>query len=812
MLYYQETIAVKEEIQNILFETEKKQQQRKTCELEQERLLQDLATAQKRLEIANQNDILVDMNRSIEGLRTQVRDLEYALTEHEKAIGKLKRIQDAFSGELRWLPCSMDNPERRMHILQHLGEYGDTPDQKTDAFLEIKKAAETIAEKLNTDKVHLQDHLKQLSDQIQEYRDRITELDANILQFPPAIQKAKKLIAMEFEKKGIQADVKTLAEYVESIKDEAWRGAIETFLGRKRYFLIVDGVYCKTAIRILKEKGIHDATVVMTDKLAHHEVKKGSAAEQLQIHNIYARQYANYLLNGIHLCADLDELHEYPKGGLTREGMLAKGYAVSYMNIKKTEMCLGQNAILLQKKAAQEKLDACCSEKQRVKQELEVLNSRRDSLSLVNWNDTDLVFSAPDSYRADSEKNASLKADIQKYTNNPAFQAVLAEQQKAEKLYKEAFTAQSQNSGRIEVLKKDISYLENQLIHLRRELQEKEKEYNEQKLLRLELNRPMKEEYEKLRTKSSSARAITPKYVAELKGTVNAAEKKLEDAQLEYCRLAETDITRRGAAFIPFYREQYHNIATVRIEEARNQMEEKGKELESAFMRDFIGEISEAIRTAEDEIALINAELKQLPFGLDTYRFVMTPRSDRLMFFKIRDRLMDYANSADFYLSTNREDEEMEHSIQEFMDRILTEEDESEYTDYRKYFTYDMKIIRKNGDTTIESDLSKKQGSASNGEKQTPYFIILAASLMQCYPKNNCCMRLAFIDEAFSALSRERIEQMVRYFEENHFQVIYAAPPEKISSIGQYITSTVSLFTSGNYTYAVEGQEKMHAY
>ena len=102
----------------------------------------------------------------------------------------------------------------------------------------------------------------------------------------------------------------------------------------------------------------------------------------------------------------------------------------------------------------------------------------------------------------------------------------------------------------------------------------------------------------------------------------------------------------------------------------------------------------------------------------------------------------------------------------------------------------------------------KKQGSASNGEKQTPYFIILAASLLQCYPENTCCARLAFIDEAFSALSRERIEQMVRYFEENHFQVFYAAPPEKINSIGQFIDSTVSLIVTGRYTNAVEGLVK----
>ena len=131
-----------------------------------------------------------------------------------------------------------------------------------------------------------------------------------------------------------------------------------------------------------------------------------------------------------------------------------------------------------------------------------------------------------------------------------------------------------------------------------------------------------------------------------------------------------------------------------------------------------------------------------------------------------------------------------------------------EYIDYRKYFVYDMEIVSRQGEDEIVSDLSKKHGSASNGEKQTPYFIILAASLLQCYPRQACCARLAFIDEAFSALSRERIEQMVKYLSDNHFQVFYAAPPEKISSIGTHIESTISLVMTGRYTNAVEGLVK----
>ena len=53
---------------------------------------------------------------------------------------------------------------------------------------------------------------------------------------------------------------------------------------------------------------------------------------------------------------------------------------------------------------------------------------------------------------------------------------------------------------------------------------------------------------------------------------------------------------------------------------------------------------------------------------------------------------------------------------------------------------------------------------------------------------------------------------MVKYFEENHFQVIYAAPPEKINSIGSFIQSTVSLVLTGRYTNMVEGLVKSDAF
>lgn len=230
--------------------------------------------------------------------------------------------------------------------------------------------------------------------------------------------------------------------------------------------------------------------------------------------------------------------------------------------------------------------------------------------------------------------------------------------------------------------------------------------------------------------------------------------------------------------------------------------------LENAFMVDFVAEINEAIREARDEIDEINKALKDIPFGKDTYQFKMIEKPERMVFFNLCKKLESYMNSMNVYRSMNQNDEEMEYNIRQFMDTILDEENEEEYTDYRKYFKYDMRILSRQDGEETAADLSKKQGSASNGEKQTPYFIILAASLLQCYPKNVSCARLAFIDEAFSALSRERIEQMVKFFEDNKFQVIYAAPPEKIDSIGSHINSTISLCMKGKYTWAVEGLVK----
>lgn len=769
-----------------------------------------LEHARMRLQAAETNELFSKMRASIHVMEMRMGGIKNQIEKYEEETSKLKQLQQIFNGQLRWLLEECLETEAERTCIKNLAEMGYTEENKRRLFQRLCSLVRGKQELLQTKKVHINDEINEYSREQEELAEQLAALDANRLLEPKKISEAKALIYNGLEKIGIHTEVRTFAELVQDVKDEAWRLAIETFLGNKRHHIIIDGKYCHQALEILHANRLLSATIVLTDKLPDVQIESGSAAEQLVIPNVYARRYANYLLNGIHLCQNLRELHDHPRGGLMQEGMLAKSYAVSLMNMQNTKVCLGSKAIELQKKEVLH----------RQKELQEILMARKDGLCFVqeklrqideiNWKVDAYKFSAPQQLTGSLKEQRDIEQKINNIKNNPGFAAALEEQQAAKDYHDVIMRRHDMNVSEIGGCNHSIGMCAETIAKIASEIYSLQQQYDRECLMHLEWKRPMLEEYDKLQKRHNSIIVIKKKTVENLKGEKEDSKKKMENSQLDYCRIAQIDLHQYGPAYIPFYREQYRNIANVKIEQVRAQLEEQSKRLESAFMNDFVAEINENIAEAKTEIESINRELKQIPFGNDTYRFLMKEKADRALFFQICRRLGDYMDSPEVYMNSMRNDEEMEHDIQEFMSIILEEEDESEYTDYRKYFSYDMEIMSNQGMTQVTADLSKKQGSASNGEKQTPYFIILAASLMQYYPRERCCARLAFIDEAFSALSRERIEQMVKYFETNGFQVIYAAPPEKISSIGQFINSTASLVITGRYTNVVEGLIKQH--
>ncbi|WP_168356716.1 SbcC/MukB-like Walker B domain-containing protein [Petralouisia muris] len=805
MLCYQELQEAEEEKRETELNIQSLAQKLNAFRERKKDMDQQYSDAGERCRIARNNDIFQGMQGTLSELKRQSEKLEQEFGQKEEKLSALKSLQIKLTELFPWIDQFFTISEEDKKRLCHLAEEHFQTEETIEAFVRFGELARRQDKAFETDEVHFNDQLEDLEARISELENKIKQLKANILVFPKEIEKARKVLQREFESEGIHTEVKIFAELVQEIQDDKWRGAIETFLGRKRFYIIVDEKYCRQAVKILQDKKIYGVNAVLSEQLPVTDVTPGSAAEILNIPNANARKYANYLLNGIHLCGSMEELHKYSKGGLMQNGMLAKSYAVSYMNISKTEFCLGQDAVKYQLLKAAEEKEKQLAKKEEVQKQKEQICRWREKLQQIDWQAEHYDFDSAQSLADISERNIRIRNDLEKISQNPDFMAVIQEQQEAEQEYKRLEQARDILIGDLKGCEKDLENLQIELEQLSGEIYVKDQEYSEKCLKHLELKQQMLEEYEKLREKKGICQVITPKTLRILRGEVEECVRQMENAQLSYCKLAEIDINKRGVPYIPFFREEYRNIANVKIEEVHQRLTEQSLKLENAFMNDFVAEINETIRDAKREIAAINQELKTLPFGKDTYKFVIKEKADREIFFRICRKLEHYMDTPEVYMNSAREDEEMERDIREFMELILEEEDETEYTDYRKYFVYDMEIASRQGDSEIISDLSKKQGSASNGEKQTPYFIILAASLLQCYPRQACCARLAFIDEAFSALSRERIEQMVKYLEDNHFQVFYAAPPEKINSIGTYIESTVSLVATGRYTNAVEG-------
>lgn len=800
---YQEWKRAKEDIRRIIDNSEIEKATLKTLEQQSEILKDELSVARERLDKAEHSDTFQGIDEIIKDRERQLDNINNKIKVAEKNYEQLIKLSEKISDALSVLN-KYDIDKEKFNVLLNLVDEEITSNNKREAFIQFARVVSETIENIRNDEFRLKEQRNLLNEELSELEKQKRQLESNQFVYEKVFLDARGLIQREFKRQGIITDVRFFVELISDIKESKWRKAIETFLGNKRFNIIVDGKYCGKALEIINANPALKSKVVITDKLPDSEIKKDSAASLLEISNVYARRYANYLLNGIHLCDSIEELHDYPLGGIMTNGMLSKSYAVSKMDMSRTKLFIGQDAIKQQLEETKKEIENKKNNVELLSENIQEKNQQKDKLSF-EWKADNYNFDAPDELNKMKEAQINITAEIEKYKKDPLFMAVLEEREKAkkevERIEKDKEKLQKEIGGSEEKIRNYESNIEERKISSKNMHQIFEEEAKQLDTYRISAI----EEYEELRQKQHSVTVITKKTVDSWEKQKNDAAEELEKLHFDYCRISGSDSLFRGVSYINYYRDEYRKLANVKIEEAQIKLEEQSKRLQSAFVGDFVAELDEAIREAKSEIDQINIELRKLPFGADTYKFMMEERPERKLFFDICKRLHNYLDNADFYLNSIKDDEAAERELKDFLDIVLAEEDESEYTDYRKYFTYDMKITSKQGDEIVTANYSNKQGSASNGEKQTPYFIILAASLMQCYDRKRCCARLAFIDEAFSALSKERIEQMVKYLEKNDFQVLYAAPPEKINSIGRYIQSTIGLIPKGRYTYAIEG-------
>ena len=615
-----------------------------------------------------------------------------------------------------------------------------------------------------------------------------------------------KEVNRQFELIGVDEEAKMACEYVIGIKDEAWRNAIEAFLGVHRYAVIVSPEAFDIAESVL-DKSEHRYVELVNTKLLmrkqeKHELKcvEDAVFDLLDIQNAYAAMYFKFWLGRIHAVTS-DQVQAYDNA-MSKEGKLSRNMALTYINFKKIRSyCLGDEAIELNRAAAQKRLNAL------EKEEAELLDRQANQQKK-----TDILRGSVDSFR---EFNLNAHRDVAR------IETALEDEKKR---CNELLEAQRNNaeflalSEHVSRLGRELEDKKNEQIAIVKQKASLEAETERKKSDSVEFGGNLKEasdildearmmhasvfekaiaEYEKFRSgQSKIGGLLKPNSRDKILSTIAALETRIQSLQLNYNnRKPQEERLPVGVDSEGNYQKRKNKIWIDDLQGIQTKMLEQTRKYEDIFKHEFVLSIYEHARMALADIKGINKELRKLKFSTQ-YQFdvkLLKDHSDYSKILKYAEYLQSSNDLFDDQISFNSagygkfdkdEINKLEAEIKTIINKMIDKNDLSEikkFADYRNYMSYEILV---NDDMIKDGRLSKVVGYNSGAGTQIPYTLILSAALSMLYNVRENSVRLFFIDEPFEKMSDHNIKLMLDFFKAQDFQVVFCAPPNRLESIG----------------------------
>lgn len=228
--------------------------------------------------------------------------------------------------------------------------------------------------------------------------------------------------------------------------------------------------------------------------------------------------------------------------------------------------------------------------------------------------------------------------------------------------------------------------------------------------------------------------------------------------------------------------EAYERVLA-RIEDANIPEYEKKSALErkrwnNLFRTQVLSRMQQAIKNVENIISLLNHQLKR-PIGHDRYRISKTPNPE----FRFYRELIDLnALHHEDELFFNSIGDDLRQALDGFLQTLVKNANSPEAArllDYRQYFDYDLLVGDVRDPDAKPVSVDKQSGKMSGGENQSPYFVAILASYLHAYNRHETrwkqpSLALVPIDEAFSKLSGERIQDCLRAMAELDLQGMFS--------------------------------------
>lgn len=748
-----------------------------------------------------------------------------ARDEQKKRLQMLEDKHSRLLGERDVLMESVDKAKAQVNRLLEVPDVDACMEAYSVQLGELKKAADIgafkdtlqqvityknqMSGKVYKRRAELDIEIRELSGKKKEWDLKIENLMKKKLSYPDEVTRVMQAIKEEFVRIGRTPEPRILCEMLE-ITDETWRNAVEGYLNTQRFYILVEpdnfDIALGTYDRLRREKRTYGVGLINTQNLDGYDTPpEGSLATVVTSGNKYAKRYINMVLGKVMMCDHYSHLKKY-KTAITKECMRYQNHVASAIKPSIFETpYIGKNAVRVQLEQAKEKsreLGDQCKEKQNILQNLEELQN-----PLSTDIDTDIkyrvdVLTDLCSTRQEIKNCKDNIATLEKNSNVMLKQIQLTE---LEKIIKET-------EEQISKLNRKVGQTEQSIGNTKERLAERQIALIGQQALCTELAARYEKDivlwshdYEK-QLKDKSHEQFRDNFARRRKANQTTVAKDTES--MTNCMTEYKTAHDFGAAAslegYPDFEAEYIKLKSSELLAYEEKVERARQSAEEEFREQFLAKLQENMKNAQTEFKELNKALKDIRFSNEKYEFLFMPSKRYRHYYEM---IMDDFNAVQGEsIFSGLFHENHKEVIDELFERLALDNENSakaldEFTDYRTYMDYDIRILHSDESYSLYSKVCEEK---SGGETQTPFYVTVAASFVQLY-RNGIggeAVGLVMFDEAFNNMDDERIGGVLEFLRRLPLQILIAAPPDKIQYISPFVEETLLIMTDEKVSFA----------
>lgn len=750
-------------------------------------------------ELASDKDFIArdEQRKRLEYLDERRKELEPERQELMDSVKEAKRLLKQLNIELSNAEC--------------LVEYYDLLEQinTIEEYAEFNKILHSVIEykkKLYDEKYREQAELglkkQKASESLMDIEGHIQQLRKKRLSYPENVNRVLEEIKTEFNRIGRSPEPRILCELLE-ITDSDWRNAVEGYMNTQRFYILVEpenfDIALGTYDRLRKERKAFGVGLINTQQLEKYDkAPEGSLATVVSSKNIYAKRYINMILGKVHMCQHFNELKQY-KISITKECMKYQNHVANAIkpDIFETPY-IGQNAIKVQLELAEHRKKELVADVKLMEQELDKIKYILNLLS--NQYDVDIkykykVISELRNVVAETEKCKAVIATLEKNSNMLQKQIQLGT---LEDILKELDEKLIKLNQRVGSVKERISITKENIVARQSEYNKIKSEY----LCMLAESEIEEGDWEKEYIKLITGRTLEQfqkNYGQRKQANITIIEKaknNMSNAMVEYKTAHDFGASPDMDGYVAFAAE-YDKLYNSELLSYEEKVHSARIAAEEEFREQFLSKLQENMKNAQTEFKDLNKALSGIQFSNEKYEFLFMPSKRYRHYYEM---IMDDFNAMQGEsIFSGLFHENHKEVIEELFEKLALDSDNhamalDEFTDYRTYMDYDIKIVHSDGNYSYYSKVCEEK---SGGETQTPFYVTVAASFVQLY-RNNIggeATGLVMFDEAFNNMDDERIGGVLEFLRRLPLQIIIAAPPDKIQYISPYVEETLLVMT-----------------